>query len=229
MSTGRIELLNLENHAQLRAGEVQGQLPHFVQIVVSEVAAAAAACPLFFTKLPSTGAFYAGAMFGFRPDEPALIDRTDLAGFRPLDLERQGFYVSGEQVAIDPDARRFADPRGEPLFEPDGTPAPMLGRMMRALGQLSQGVSETDAFIAALLSLKLIEPIDISLKFDDGQRLTLDGLYSISLDSLHELEDADALQLFRAGHLQLAYAMVGSLRHIPRLAERRNARLATGL
>ena len=79
------------------------------------------------------------------------------------------------------------------------------------------------------MELRLLEPIDISLRFDDGENLQLEGLYTVSLDSIGELDDSTALSLFRKGYLQLAYAMSGSLRQIPVLAHRRNQRLAEGL
>ena len=74
-------------------------------------------------------------------------------------------------------------------------------------------------------TVRLIEPIDISLAFDDGETLRLDGLYTVSLDALSELPDAAVMGLFRAGHLQPAFALAGSLHHVALMARRRNARL----
>lgn len=91
-------------------------------------------------------------------------------------------------------------------------------------GNVHSGLEQTKAFIAALANLKLIEPIDISLRFDDGERLALQGLYTVSLDRLRDLDDAAAIGLFRAGHLQLAYIMTASLKQIGRLAHIRNRR-----
>src|SRR3546814_9760954 len=106
------------------------------------------------------------------------------------------------------------------MFDDDGQPARLVRHIQRVLGQLTVGIEESDAFIAALLAHKLIESIDISLRFDDGETLRLEGLYSIGLDALHDLDDAAVLDLFRLGHLQLAYTMIGSLKQIPVLAER---------
>jgi hypothetical protein len=97
------------------------------------------------------------------------------------------------------------------------------------LGQIVQGKQETDAFLAGLLELKLIEPIDVSLQFDDGEKLVLDGLYTVSLDALRDLEDGEVLKLFHHGHLQLIYAVSGSLKQIALLAERRNRTLVGSL
>jgi hypothetical protein len=76
------------------------------------------------------------------------------------------------------------------------------------------------------MQLKLIEPIDVSLSFDSGERLTLQGLYTVSLDRLHELPSADALRLFQSGYLQLIYTMTGSVNQIAVLANLRNRELA---
>ncbi|WP_244264934.1 SapC family protein [Caulobacter segnis] len=223
-----MEQLNANDHAGLRLGDLPGRRPHFVQIVASEFAAAAAVCPIFLTKNADTGQFYAGAMFGFEPGEN-LLDATEGGArlFQPLDLERQGFFIGPEgEVLVDPAHPRFSSGRGAALFEGDGQPTQAARRVQQALGRLQAGVAETDAFIQSLLASKLVEPIDIDLSFDDGRSLSLGGLYTVSLDSLGELEDAAALALFRAGQLQLAYAMAGSLKQLSRLAALRNDRLA---
>ena len=111
------------------------------------------------------------------------------------------------------------------LFDEDGAPSNVLKKIQRVLGELTAGMEATGAFIADMLRLKLIEPIDVSLQFDDGRKLTLDGLYTISRDALNDLPDADVLALFRGGYLHAAMAMTFSLRQIAVLAQRRNERL----
>ncbi len=147
-----------------------------MQIVAGEFAAAAASCPVLFTKEAVTGTFFAGAMFAFKPGEAFLHEEGDRGGFTPLSLQRDGFFIAGEHIAIDRNSSRFSETEGEPLF--DGTNQPGIGlrRIQRTLGQLKAGLDVTDRFIRALAELKLIEPIDISLNFDTGgERLTLQG------------------------------------------------------
>lgn len=226
MATRQLEMLSPEAHSALRAREWQGIKPHFIQIVASEFAAAAAVCPIFFAKNADTGEFYAGAMFGFKAGEDLTTAPGEGAGaFVPLDLERQGFFISGDGIAIDPAHPRFDTVDGQPLFGESHEPADGLRHIQRVLGSLNAGIAQTDAFIAALLKSKLLEPIDISLRFDDGETLLLDGLYTVSLDSLGDLDDTEVLRLFRQGFLQLAYCVAGSLKQVPVLAQRRNRRL----
>jgi hypothetical protein len=219
-----IELLDPRAHGHLRLRAAAADVPHFVQILAPEFPAAAACCPVLFTKESVTGAFFAGAMFGFKPGENLLGSVEERGGFNPLMLQREGFFISEQNIAIDREHARFSETDGEPLFDGAQQPGDGLRAIQRTLGSIHQGLELTKAFIAALLDLKLIESIDIALNFDGGERLTLQGLYTVSLDRLRDIDDAAALRLFRAGHLQLAYTMAGSLKQVPRLARLRNQR-----
>jgi hypothetical protein len=224
--TGQLEILNSEAHKNLRIRSDAGIAhPHFVPILLQEFAAAASSCPIFFAKSSDTGEFYAAAMFGFQPGE-LLVEGADrgTAAFKPLELQRQGFYISDENIAIDREHPRFAEGAAIPLFD-DGGPSSALRKIQQLLGQVHGGTEATRSFIRELLRLKLIEPIDISLKFDDGQKLTLDGLYTIGRDGLGELDDSAIISFFRNGYLQAALCVIQSLNQVSVLARRRNERL----
>jgi hypothetical protein len=164
---------------------------------------------------------------GLVPDENLCLGPNGtLVDYRPADLVRQGFYVSGENIAIDVRHPALTQAEGATVFDADGGPAPALRRVQAALRQLHVGLPETEQFLRRLEEHKLIEPIDLNFQFDNGESLRLDSLYTVSLDALHALPDATVLTLFRAGDLQLVYAITGSVRHIPTLARRRNERLS---
>ena len=224
------ERLDAAQHAGLRLMRSGDSTRHFVQVVTSEFAIAARDYPILFTKHPETGAFYAGVVMGLKPGENLYVDGADIVpGYRPADLERQGFFMLDDEVVIDRTHPVFADgaahDEGEAVFD-SGQPAAALRRVLRALGDLKSGLPASEAFIARLLAARLLEPIDIALDFDDGERLVLEGLYTISLDALHGLPDDAALAMFRNGDLRTAYAQIGSVQHIRTLARRRNDRLA---
>jgi hypothetical protein len=222
-----LEILDSKAHRHLRLRPSPTQLSNFVQIIPAEFAAAAAICPILFAKSPQTGQFYAGAMFGFKPGENLLADsETGIAPFRPLDQQREAFFISGENIAIDRACPRISEITGEPLFDEDGEPTPPTRQIQRILGQLKAGLDDWDRFIALMLKHSLVEPVDISLRFDDGETLDLAGLYSISIDRLHALNDHAVLELFRSGDLHLAFSVAASLRQVTILADRRNRQLA---
>lgn len=221
-----LEFLNTAAHDALRVRPATAENRHFAQIVPSEFGAIATRCPILMTKNAETGQFYAGALFGFSAGENLLIDADGrFDGTMPFDLEREGFFIVDDAIAIDRAHARFADGEGAALFDEDGEPSGALRRVQRAIASLKSGLDESDAFITQLLALKLVEPIDIALSFDDGERLTLEGLYTVSRDALGDLPDDALVQLFRSGQLQLAFTMIDSLRQIPLLARRRNERL----
>lgn len=219
--------LNPEDHGDLCVKSLPPETRRFTEIMASEFAAAAVCCPIFFTKNAETGEFYAGALFGFADGKPLTGGEADrIDPFVSLDRKRAGFYIAGDHIAIEETSPRFSRTEGEPLFQSDGTPAPSLRAVQGVLTQLHTGAAETAAFIKAMLDLRLIEPMDIALNFDDGQKLSLQGLYTIGLDGLNELDDATVLELFRAGHLQLAFTVALSARQLPVMAARHNARLS---
>jgi len=224
----RLEILNNEAHRTLKMHAIGGEHPPFVMVTINEFPAAAAVCPIFFSKNPETGEFYAGAVFGFAAGE-LLVEDADSrdALFRPLELQRQGFFISDDNIAVDVAHPRFANGASVPLFEDDGAPTEAMRRIQWALGQLKGGMDSTRDFIRRLLELKLIEPVDISLAFDDGQKLQLEGLYTVSREALAELGDAEIVELYRKGYLQAALSIAFSMNQVAVLARRRNARLAS--
>ncbi|AKH43235.1 hypothetical protein FHS61_001063 [Altererythrobacter atlanticus] len=216
--------LDSRSHSDLRLDLANAANRHFVQVVAEEMPVAANEYPIFFTKNPQTGSFYAGVVMGLEAGTNLYAANGELPGYRPADLVRQGFFLSDGQIAIDPESPAFI-PDGKPIFDERGEATPVLQAVQRAMHMLEKGLPETDAILARFVEHRLLEPIDISLDFDDGSRLRLDGLYSTSLDALHSLPDAVALELFRNGDLQIAYIQAASINHIRRLAKIRNDRL----
>ena len=227
------QILNKHDHATLRMRPASAQGRHFVQVVPTEFARIGSRCPLFFTKFAHTGKFFVGAVFGLVEGENLLADEDGgMEAAMPFELEREGFFIVGDDIVVDRDHARFSpsqvgDARNSTvaLFDEDGEIDAPLRRVQQALASLHHGLAASDRFVAALLERKLIERIDVSLTFDDGERLVLEELYTVSRDALSELDDASVLTLFRDGHLHLAHTMIDSVAQVPFLAKRRNDRL----
>lgn len=219
-----LELLDVERHSGLRLDLANAGQRHFVQVVAEEFPAAATEYPILFTKNPETGAFYAGAVFGLEAGTNLFANEGALPGYRPADLVRQGFFLHDGRIAVAADDPVFV-PHGKPIFDEQGSATPALQQVQHAMHVLDRGLPETDRLLARFVEHRLIEPIDITLDFDDGSRLQLDGLYSVSLDALHNLPDDTALKLFRHGDLQIAYIQAASVHHIRHMARMRNERL----
>lgn len=199
---------------------------HFVEIVPRELALVAVSCPVLVTKNSDTGTFMLGAVLGVDHGENLFLEQMNSGDvYRPLQFQRDGFWIAQDLLAADLDHPRFGRGVGEPLFDAEGARTPFLDGIATALGELRGGGLMTTAFVKALVTLELLAPVDIELSFDDGSRRMLEDLYSIDQDRLRSLDDAAVLDLFRRGYLQLVYLMIASLKNIPRLAKRKNARL----
>jgi hypothetical protein len=224
-----IVVLNSREHVsvtvQRKASALYGDDQRFVEVVITEFPLLAVRYPVLLSKNSDTGGFFCGAMFGFDPGENLFLSAEGHDGYRPLNLQRAPFYVSGEALGIDLESPRVTARGGERLFDEDGQATPYLLSVAATFKELKQGLEMTRLFIKALLEFKLLAPMEVKLSFDDGTTRELHDLYTIDQEALRQLPDADVLELFRRGYLHLIYLMVGSLKQIPYLASRKNARL----
>jgi hypothetical protein len=220
LDTGQHRGLCVHSAAAVRYGDNQ----RFVPVILGEFPHLAVHYPILLTKDSETGAFFIGAMLGFDEGENLFLDERGMETYRPLNLQRGPFFTAGSDLAIDLDNPRVGE-GGQPLFTPAGEPTVYLQSIMALFRDLNRGLAHNRDFVARLAALKLLEPIDIALAFDDGDKRRLEGLYTINQEALRQLPDAEALAMLRNGYLQLAYLMVASLKQVPVLAQRRNRKL----
>ena len=223
--------LNKEKHRHLKVDgrplEKYGDNQHFVQVIVEEFPHLVLHYPILFGKEQATGRFFCGAMLGFIEGENQFLDdwRQEPEFYRPLSLQRGPFYINGPELAIDLDDPRVGAEGGQPLFSEQGQPSRYLQRIIWAFQDLQPGIEQTRIFIARLLELNLIEPIDIEVEFEDGTLRHCDGLYTINQDTLARLTDTVVVELFRRGYLALIHMMINSLKQVRVMARTKNARL----
>lgn len=225
-----IVALNTKIHKDLRvhagASARHGDAQRFVAVAVNEFAFLVPHYPIFFAKDSETGSFYCGAMLGIDEGENLFLgDGGGMESYRPLNLQRGPFFTAGSDIAIDLDHPRVGA-GGQPLFTDGGEPSDYLKGIMGLFQNLRPGLEQTKVFIETLMKAKLIEPVDINLAFDDGTRRQLEGLYTVNQDALKKLPEADIVDFFRRGYLQAIYLMIASLKQVPVLAQKKNARLA---
>ena len=226
----QIVLLDKQAHRSLkvdgRASAAYGDNCHFAQVNVNEFPLLVLHYPLFFSKDPNTGGLYCGAMLGFREGENLFLQEwEDRQFYRPLILQRGPFYAQGPTLAIDLDHPRVGAEGGKPLFTEYGQPTRYLQSIIWAFQDLKPGMETTRFFVARLLELNLIEPIDIDVEFEDGSTHKCVGLYTVSQETLSHLSDEGVVELFRRGYLRLIHLMIASLKQFPVLARKKNGRL----
>lgn len=226
----RIVPLSKETHKSLkvdaRASAAYGDNQRFAHVIASEFPQLLVHYPILFSKDKNTGEFYCGAMLGFDEGENLFLEEwQDLQFYRPLSLQRVPFYAHGPEVAIDLDHPRVGVEDGKPLFTEFGQPTRYLQSIIWAFQDLKPGIEVTKHFIARLLELNLIEPVEIEAEFDDGRIINCEGLYTVNQESLARLPDAVVVELFRRGYVRLIHYMLASLKQFPVLARKKNGRI----
>ena len=219
-----VVVLDRNAHRSLRVRPSGGDERNFVAVVLGEFAHLVAHYPILLSKEAETGAFYCGAMLGIDTGENLFAGEAGV--YRPLNLQRGPFFAAGAELAIDLESPLVGG--GERLFTDAGDPTAYLKAIAALFRDLRPGLEHAKAFVATLSALKLIEPVDIDLSFDDGSSRSLEGLYTVSEEGLRRLSDGDALKLFRSGYLELCYLMIASLKQVRVLARRKNDRLIDG-
>lgn len=229
----RIATVNNGAHRSLRvdgrASAAYGDSQRFVQVITGEFAHLVVHYPILLSKDSVTGQFLCGVMLGYDRDENLFLeDWRQGRAYRPLMLQRAPFCAHGKELAIDLDHPRVGVEAGEPLFTDNGHPTQYLESIRQTFRYLQPGLRATKVFVSRLLELKLIEPIDLEVEFDDGSRRDGVGLYTIDQGALGALSDSAVVELHRRGYLRLIDFMVASLKQLPILTSRKNERLLRG-
>lgn len=229
----QIAILNNEAHRFLkvdgRASAAYGDGQRLVQVMVTEFAHLVVHYPILFAKDSTTGQLYCAVMLGYDEGENLFLEDWRAGRcYRPLMLQRVPFCTHGRELAIDLDHPRVGVEAGEALFKGDGRPTDYLESVLQAFRYLWSGMRATKPFIARLIELKLIEPIELEVEFDDGSRRDGVGLYTIDEAALALLSDTAVVELHRRGYLRLIDFMIASRRQLSVLTSRKNRGLLRG-
>jgi hypothetical protein len=229
----QIATLNNEAHRSLRVdgrpSAAYGDNQRFAEVIVGEFVHLVVHYPILFSKDAATGQLHCGVLLGYDEGENLFLEEWRAGrAYRPLLLQRVPFLTCGKYLAIDLDHPRVGVEAGEPLFTDDGRPTAYLESIKQAVRYLQSGMQATRIFIARLLELRLVEPIDLEVEFDDGSRRDGVGLYTVDAGALGALDDATVVELHRRGYLRLIDFMIASLKQLPLVTARKNARLLRG-
>lgn len=222
----RVRALNLADHGALRFDRTAvGPAQRIVQLGLSELALAAADMPLCLAKDSHTGRFNLVALVGLvEPVNLFVHDRRFHATYCPCALQLTGFRL--DQTGVGGLAVAEDDPAigtfGEPLFR-DGAPSPVLTDVAAALAHLVTDIAAARELVDGYATRRLIRPLDLVLRSDDGRDHVIDGLYTIGTEALMHLPDDDVVQMHRSGALASAAVLTASLAQVERLCQLHNA------
>ena len=201
----------------------------------SEFRSVQAYYPIFFNKDPSSGKFFAIALFGFQDQENLFLqDNKWQAGYIPLTVARQPFLIGIQKVRedgiekeqrvlhIDLDNPRVNQEHGEPLFLTHGGNSPYVDRAADMLEAIHHGFVDSAAFIDCLVEYQLLETFTLDVTLNDESKHQMIGFYTINEDKLSELDGAVLSRLHEKGYLQAVYMAIASQANIRTLMNKKN-------
>lgn len=236
-----VELLNKNKHSKLkikpRDDWASNSIAGSTMVLPAEFEEVQREYPIVLRKDPSTGQFFASAMLGLATDKNLFFSKGRwLTRYVPLTLEKGPFLIGFQNqqdkngkvenkavMYADIDAGCLSEEHGEPLFDEEGNRSSVLEEYADILGYINLGVEQSKVFIEALTDNELIEPMSVDMEFDDGQKLTITGIYTVSDEKLNALSPESLHDLNHQGHLKNIYLMMSSLNNMKRLIEIRNS------
>lgn len=201
---------------------------HMSHIVPQEFSEVAQYYPIFLCKDSDTGQFQPIALFGLTVDEN-IYQASGLwrKCYLPLKIQSQPFYLLNDaeqdkpSLALDVGDVRVQEDQGEALFNA-GNATPYLQQQAGILAELTKGFVLNRAFIDSLTDHDLIEPIELDIKYNDGNEYKLDGLYTINKEMLEKVPASIQTKFEQQGYVALISAMLSSTNHVATLIDIKN-------
>jgi len=232
------DILDNKNHKDLKV------ITHFdndfseninsALIFPTEIKAAQRDYPILFVKNPETGQFQSVVLLGLVTGENLYIDNGWQASYIPAMIAKGPFTIGFEEkeqngekvkqpiVAIDMDNARVNKDSGESIFLDDGQASPYLQQVNHSLKTLHEGSQHSQQMFEAFLKNDLIEPIALNVELNNGEKISLQGNYTLNEEKLSQLSGGALNELHSSGLLRVAYFITGSLDNIQRLVDIKN-------
>jgi hypothetical protein len=204
---------------------------HVVPLVAIEFAEAAREYPIVFargsTEDGQPGELLCYALTGTREGENLYLNAQGHwdANYIPAFIRRYPFVFAqtGDDqltVCIDETFPGFDENEGEPLFDAEGEPAPLLKNALELLTDFQQQVQRTGDFLKQLDAAGILEETQLRADFPDGRHALVQGMLVVDEAKLKQLP-ADITQPWLAsGELGLIYAHLLSLGNFQSLVKR---------
>lgn len=173
-------------------------------------------------------------VFGLKPGENLYVDGKRWRGtYEPVLLRCYPFCITrvdAERYAVCLDmAWKGVDAvdGGQRIFDDEGKPTEFTGRVQKLLEVFEGDVARTRQATHRLAELDLMRPMRFDATLPDGQKLVVDGFYTVDEAKMGAMPDATVLDLHRTGLLAMIHAHWFSLGHMRRLLDWRVERNAS--
>jgi hypothetical protein len=234
--------LNRERHRNLKLEAVPGHFAfaaktNALPIASTEFAEAARDYPIVFVG-EEGGPFSVAALVGLQENQNLMVDadgRWASGTYVPAFARRYPFVLArtgGKDderltVCIDEVYPGLNAERGEALFDAEGKETPYLKRVLDFLQLFHGEAQRTTQFANRMKELGLLVPKVVNIDRKGGPRQAMRGVWIIDAQKYRGVDDARALELFRAGYTAWIEAHLISLGSLGRLVARMEGQART--
>jgi len=193
--------------------------------------------PIFFQINPDTAKYQSVVLFGISQNENLFLksDGTWDANFIPAVIARGPFLIGFQQdpnnpgskepvIHVDMESPKISTTEGAPIFLEFGGNTAFLENITRSLKDIYDGMAISERMFQAFIELDLIEPVNIEIELNNGEKHRLNGNHTINRDKLANLTGDELLQLNSSGFLAAAFSVVASLGNMQKLIDIKNSK-----
>lgn len=199
-----------------------------IAVAALEFADAAVDFPIVFVKVSNAQSepeLMPVAVFGLTAGENLYVQGTSWrARYVPALLRMYPFGIAGLQdervlIAIDEDWAGWSRTEGEGVFDDAGQPSARTRQLADEIGKIAGELQRGPALGKLLADAGLLMDTRFEATTPEGEKITVDGFFSVDANKLAELDDAKALEFFRNGAMSLIHAHQISMRNMSRLVQ----------
>jgi hypothetical protein len=192
----------------------------------SELTLACADFPICLAKEAATGRFNLIALLSLiEPRNLFCVNDQWRATYQPEATTTAPFFIDPDSehgLAVDEDSV-VLNAGGMQLFDASGKRTETLAHIATRLKRIADDIADAQHMVDDFARRKLIRPLQLILRLNDGLEHQIDGLYSLGTEALASLADNSVVELYRSGNLAGAAIMSASLAQIERLRQLHNA------
>jgi hypothetical protein len=225
-----ITILNRDKHRNYHlksAGDFEfAAETHFVPLAGQEFFRAARDYPILFIggeeqTLPI-------ALLGLAPGQNSYLDENKVwvrGVYVPAFVRRYPFVLAemgneNSSVCFDAAFAGWNESEGKALFNEEGENSEFLSEILQFLQNYAFEMKRTQAFVARLKELDLLQPKTLKLSHSDGNTFTVRDFMAVDEEAFGKLSDEQVLSLHKDGFLGWIYAHLMSLGSVNGLFDR---------
>ena len=202
---------------------------HLIPIVVRDFYTLSSEFPLVFVTNVQSEEFMPVAIMGLKEGQNLYCQESPFPSqVIPIGFGNAPFAITATDesrdqfaVLVDEDSELLSRTEGNALFNEKGEKTEYMDARVEGLVRAANEREQTTQVCKLLREKELLVTHQVQLQHrPDGQRYSIEGIYTVNEEKLNQLSDEEFLELRKIGLLSMIYAHLTSLQQLRRISER---------